>query len=418
MYIDSYTKKNGTVVFRITYLNQNGKRVRLPQDKHPVFGSKAEAASWVKSQAAHDASMKARIERKLAWKNQYYEFDKLILQFKEWAKGRSPNSFDVLTGRTEQYVLPFFLNEKSCNNINQWVLYHQQFKDWLRAQTNKTGNPLAISSVNNCILAYNSFIDFMKDYNKIDPENAVKIKRYPEHMINQRGFEDIIQEEERDLVFEKMGAIHEPAAEFFLVLWHTGMRFNELFHLPINSMFKGKAPDSLHEELTRHNINYHGYLVLESQGVYDDHRREKDHSIARKPLKSTKKISPKNSRTIPIASKEVWNILARRYKEQKKEYDKGTFGLNLSNYIFFQDLEWNKANLTIKGAYEVLKRKPKSYHCCRHSFATLTVGKTKSIFLARSITGHKSNAFERYLHVWEQMTLEAQKGQQEIEEIA
>jgi integrase len=258
----------------------------------------------------------------------------------------------------------------------------------------------------------------MKDYNKIDPENAVKIRRYPEHKLNQRGYADIILEEERDLIYQKMREIHEPAADFFLTLWHTGMRFNELFQLPINSMFKGKAPDALDEELTRCSISYHGYLVLESQGVYDDHRREEDQSIARKPLKASKKISPKNSRTIPIASKEVWNILARRYKEQKKEYEKSTFGINLSNYLLFQDLEWNKANLTIKKAYELIDRPHKSYHCCRHSFATLMVWKTKSIFLARSITGHKSNAFERYLHVWEQMTLEAQKGEQQIDEIA
>ncbi len=79
--------------------------------------------------------------------------------------------------------------------------------------------------------------------------------------------------------------------------------------------------------------------------------------------------------------------------------------------IFFsKTLSGTKPTLTIKKAYALIDRSHKSYHCCRHSFATFMVGKTKSIFLARSITGHKSNAFERYLHVWEQMTLEAQKG--------
>jgi integrase len=58
----------------------------------------------------------------------------------------------------------------------------------------------------------------------------------------------------------------------------------------------------------------------------------------------------------------------------------------------------------------------KSYHCCRHSYTTLLVGETRSYFLVRMITGHRSQkAFERYLHVYEQVALAARQESQEID---
>jgi hypothetical protein len=56
-----------------------------------------------------------------------------------------------------------------------------------------------------------------------------------------------------------MRELHVPAAEFFLVLWHTGMRFNELFGLPMNALFKAEVTcKPLAEELTKSGITYHG----------------------------------------------------------------------------------------------------------------------------------------------------------------
>src|SRR5690606_3377101 len=142
-----------------------------------------------------------------------------------------------------------------------------------------------------------------------------------------------------------------------------------------------------------------------------------DGTIARKPLKGRKKISPKNSRIIPIREKETWNVLARRYKEQKAALESKVWGRDPINYMLFEDLKYSKAKRSLESAYEGSVFTTKTWHDCRHSFCTFFVGETRSFFLARAILGHKSNAFEKYLHIYEEMTLKAKQNQQEIEEI-
>lgn len=362
--------------------------------------------------------MTARVAKKLEWQKKYYDFEPLIEKYADWAKLGSPNSYTFNQVRIRQYVLPFFLGEKDCNNVNQWPMYHQEFKDWLRSQKNKKKEFVAIATVNNCITAYNSFIEYLKEYNQIDAESAIKIKVFPEHMTNERGFDDVILEDERDAVFKELKNINQDVAEFFWILWHTGMRFHELFTLPVNALFKGEVEASLHKELSKHDYRYTGYILLESQGADKDRKRLIDKSLERKPLKGHRKISAKDSRVIPIWDSECWNFLARRYKKAKASHEKNDFGMDLSNYLFFEGMNRSQATSAIATAYKNLKLEPKSFHCCRHSFATLMVGKTQSIFLTRAITGHKSDAFERYLHVFEQMNTEAKRGNQEIEEIS
>ena len=67
-------------------------------------------------------------------------------------------------------------------------------------------------------------------------------------------------------------------------------------------------------------------------------------------------------------------------------------------------------------AYEKSSMTPKSFHDTRHSFCTFFVEEHRNFFLARAILGYKSNAFERYLHIYEEMSLKAMANIQEIEE--
>jgi integrase len=195
------------------------------------------------------------------------------------------------------------------------------------------------------------------------------------------------------------------------------MRFNELFGLSISALFKGKITnESLAAELEKCDIDYIGYIYLLDQIDNDRKVREADGSLARIPLKSYKTISPKHARIIPIRTKEVWNILAKRYKAEQARLLKRTYTTNKADYVFFDDLTWSDATATIKGAYKSTGIKPKTYHCCRHSYTTMLVGETRSFFLTRMITGHKKDkSFEKYLHIFEMISMEAASKEQDID---
>lgn len=422
MYLQKRTDKSGKTYFSFSYVNEAGKRVRLKRSEHPFFSDPDEALAWAKSQEAFKASMKARVERKLAWKDKYYQYKELVKKYQAWQQKRAPNSYLMNVYYLEHFVLPFYLERKKASNVNDWHMLTQEFLDHLQdgsAQgVKKRKKPIAINTANNIIKTVNTFMDFLLAYNLVDPDSVKKVKAFPEHMTNHKDFADVISQEELIRVMSQMESILPGAAEFFYVLWNTGMRFSELFGLPINTLFKGQVKDqSMNEELTKCGVKYTGYILLESQPFYDDRRREADLSIKRKPLKGRKTISPKNSRLIPIMDNRTWNILVRRYKAQKELLAKSEYGPNQSDYVFFGELEWNKTINAVREAYNRLDGvKPKTYHCCRHSFITRLVGQTRSTFLIRMITGHKTiGAFERYLHIFEQINLNAQQATQELD---
>lgn len=421
MYFAKRQNKDGTVTFRFTYLDpETGKRKRLPQSSVPHFDSEAEARAWAKSQQAILSAKRAHIEAKLNWRDQFYNFQELLDLYAKWQQSRAPNSWKSNVYYLEQWVFPYFLLELKSNNVNNWHLHTRQFVDWLQSEEacikKERPTPLAASTVNNIVKTFNGFLSCLLEYNRLDPDALRKAPTLPEHKLNRRSKSDVIYESEMLRVHHKMQELHQPAAEFFLVLWHTGMRFNELFGLPMSALFLGEVTSkSLADELKKAGISYHGYIYLDSQLEHDDRRRETDRSLKRKPLKSCKGISAKNSRLIPIRTKEVWNILATRHLRMKEAFLRKDYGPNKADYPLFDDLSWNMANLTLKRAYEALKMKPRSYHCCRHSFTTLLVGETRNMFLTRAITGHKKDkSFERYLHIYEEMNQDALENEQEI----
>ncbi len=114
----------------------------------------------------------------------------------------------------------------------------------------------------------------------------------------------------------------------------------------------------------------------------------------------------------------MWNILAVRYKTQQSLLETNSLGKDLANYTLFGDCEWNKLNRSLKEAYIRIGTKHKGYHACRHTFVTLLTGVTRSYFLVRMISGHKSQkAFERYLHIYEQIAMQSRQKLQTIEVI-
>lgn len=424
MYVDKRKDRAGQVYFSFSYLDKDGKRRRLKKSEHPHFATLEEAQSWARGQQAIYASKKNYIAQKLAWKTQYYNFNELIDLYTGWSKGEAPNSWQAAISYLNNWVFPFFLNEKKSGNVNNWHLHYQEFRDWLtKPDLNLKGGKktnLALSTANSIIKTLNTFTTCLAKYNKMDREVArIKCEAFEAHKLARRSLKDIIPPDEMKAIHARMHTIHPPAADFFLVLWHTGMRFNELFSLPITALYKGQMTNkSFHDELSKCGIDYVGYIYLDSQAEHDDRKREEDKAIKRKPLKGLKEIHPRNARTIPIRTPEVWNVLARRHKVALESFVKKEFGGDKSSYVFFEDLEWNKAYNALKTAYSDLGIDAKQFHCCRHTFTTLLVGETRSFFLTRAITGHRvDRTFERYLHIYEQIGLAAQQNEQVIEEI-
>lgn len=422
MYVSKRVRKDGSVFFSFTFFNQEGKRVRLKKSEHPHFNTYEEAEVWANSQLAFRSAQKAALEQKLAWKTKYYDFAELLKRYEEWQKEKAPNSWRMNVQYIEAYVFDFYLNQKHASNVNHWHQLHQEFLDWIKnkAVAAKGGKQLAKNTAKNIIQSLNTFLECLATYHLIDPQFNIKCKSIPEHLTNKRSHKDLIPREEMLTVYQVMKSINEAAAEFFYVLWHTGMRFSELFGLPITSLHNGAIPNkALQEELEEKKIKCIGFIYLDSQPFSDDRKREPDGSLKRKPLKSMREISAKHARSIPIEDKECWNILARRHKIGKENLLKRVFTSELNDYCLFDGLEWNRANLALQKAYKHLGWVPKQYHCCRHSFTTYLVGRTRSFFLVRAITGHKSDSsFERYLHIFEQMAIENSAKIQDIEEIS
>lgn len=419
MYLEVRHTKKGEPLYRFTYTDPQGNRVRYPASKIPRFDSKEEAERWGKTQAAAMGARKSFIEKKLAWKTKHYQFNELLVRFESWQRERAPNSWKNNVQYLEQWVFHWFLNMKGLNNVNTWHLYFHEFTDWLKTEGNQIlrgkPKPLAAGTINNILRTVNVFLTFLHSYNLIDPDSVQKTPVLPSHKLGVRGYKDIITEAE----FKQLcGAIdNESVVEFLKVLYNTGMRFNELFGLPMSALFKGDIPnEALKKELERCQITYYGYLLLDSQPADDDRRREADGTILRKPLKSHKTISPKNSRIIPIRTKEIWNILAARYMKQAAMHNEHAYGPDRQNYMLFDELTYNLTYIHLRKAYNACKLPPKGFHACRHTFVTRLVGETRSFFLTRMITGHrKDTSFERYLHIYEQIATEAKATEQVID---
>jgi integrase len=398
---------------------KTGKPTRLKKSQHPHFTDRKAAEAWAKSQTAYTAAQKDRIAKKVAWKNQFYEFEELLTKFQTYQQKQAPNSWDNTMLHLKLTILPWFLGSKSQNNVNAWHFLFDDFRHHLatEAKTLK-GKKIEKGTANKSIHALNSFLTYLHKTGLLDPDSFKKCEAFPDGDLNHKSYECVIEQNEFDAIHARLEQIHPGSADFFYVAYHTGMRFNELFGLPMNFVYAGKLTGSLDDELRKQQIDYYGYIVLESQPADKIRKRAPDGSIARKPLKGRSRIDPKNNRIIPIMDKECWNILARRYKDQKRLLGEAKWGQDPINYMLFADLFYSKPSRELDKAYRGSGFPLKTFHDCRHSFCTLLVGRTRSFFLARAILGHKSNAFERYLHIYDAMARKAVQGSQEIEEVS
>jgi hypothetical protein len=174
-----------------------------------------------------------------------------------------------------------------------------------------------------------------------------------------------------------------------------------------------RVPKSFLGRLKGIKKHIYGYILLENQIDGKVVSRNKNTGrIKRKPLKSKKTISFKDSRLIPIMDKETWNVIVSNYNRSLSEFEEKKFKSNKSSDYLLLEVETNK----LRGEFR--KYCKKGFHATRHSYVTFAVSQaheeneSESSGLGeiqiRLITGHKSDAFLNYLHIYEEFMLKVQ----------
>ncbi len=168
------------------------------------------------------------------------------------------------------------------------------------------------------------------------------------------------------------------------------------------------------KRLDEHQIEYFGYLVIDSQPARKPRIRDNSGAVPRKPLKGRKKIDEKSARIIPIIDNELWKELASLYNEELKKFAKKLWGASSQDYVLFEDVH----RQTYINAYKALSLPYHSPHCCRHSRATLLIGETGDTILTRMWLGHSSQkVLDRYVHIYQAAVRKAKKTSKDWKKI-
>ncbi len=276
-------------------------------------------------------------------------------------------------------------------------------------------------SATKAINSLNKFCEWLRDHARVlDEDNFRSLKCYPMSLQNQRGADDLVDDDEFFLVCEQFARKEDSlSSDMFRVQRHTGMRVSEVLGLCLTSL-TNKIPDLVTQAFNEAGYTeIYGAVYLESQ-PRDPYITRVDGEIPRKPLKWRKEISPKNSRTIPITDKAVWNILAKRFKAQKEAFAKQDFGHRKDSYLLFDGAQRNTYLENIKEAYERTGLRFKGSHVLRHTRATELSMKLVPVKIQELVLGHKGQAQERYQHIVEILNQRTREGMEfdEIEEIA
>lgn len=390
------------------------KNVRLKRSEVPAnIVTDSQADEFCRLREAEHEAAKFRIERKLAWKKKFYDFEKLLEIFEIEAKIRAPNSWTSPSYYLRQYVFDFFLNHKQCNNLNNWPLFFDDFRDWLMtANTGKRtkAGGLAYNTRNNIIGSLNLFLEVMARKGKC--ERAPKCRKFPQHLANHRTAEDVISDDEAKIIQQRLKDLDPTglAADFFTVLLHSGLRLGEGLGLSLADFSPGEPEIVLVKgAIQRHGLSCFGYISLESQLSDTTRPRNGDRTVGRKPLKGRKLIDAKGGRTIPIFDKQAFNALARRFNEQVNLLEQRRFGSSKNDYLLFDGIEKNLFSRLLREAYEGTSFKHKSPHCARHTFATNLAGITQAdTGFCRLVLGHRDEETTLgYVHLFEQINRQA-----------
>lgn len=410
-----YTKSVNYYSF-VYYDSASKKRVRITRSYiQERFGHDitdlAEANQVIQLLSREIASRENDQRDRLSWTSESPEFVEMLELFLQTHKKNAPNSHRNTMHYLRYYVCHFFLHVSGCQDVEQWGLYYDEFREWLEEKATVTRTPgqrISYNSKNHCIHALNIFLKFL--YRKHMISHMVPCTRFPAYQMRMRTVDDLVSPEEMESVYGHLkakGRFQE--AVFFRLLYFTGMRYSEAKGISLQNIYEGKLEDiTFARRLAEHQISYFGYLVVDNQPVDNRHLRNETGHVQRKPLKGKHRIEEKSARTIPIIEEVLWRDLATLYNQGLHAFERKIWGVNPENYLLFEDTERE----LLKKVYQELGLPYHSPHCCRHTRATILIGETGDTTLTRMWLGHTSTrVLERYVHVYQACVRKAKKGE-------
>jgi hypothetical protein len=167
MKIEQRTNKDGSHYYSFVFYDSATKKPRRigQEDIRKRFGAiiteHDKALEACKLLEAESDSLKSRIDKRVIWEEQFYQFGKLLDFYEAQQKKKAPNSYKNNIHYLKYYVLPFFLSVKKCNNISMWFDLYPDFKDWLDEDAHLIKRPeqkISYASKNHAIKALNTFL--------------------------------------------------------------------------------------------------------------------------------------------------------------------------------------------------------------------------------------------------------------------
>lgn len=396
--------------FSIRYISPvTGQKKRIGQRTTGPLKSREEAQTWIDEKLAGVIKNEIEMMRRQDWR-QAVTIVKFSNQYKAWKQHQAPRSWAQEMSVLENFVLPYFVTEAGMKDPNDWHKEHQRFKAWLLdAAKTDDGEPIAISTANKAINALNKFCEWLKDHmNALDWHNFRPLKSHPQRLQKRKGADDLVEEYEFEIIAGNLK--RSLFGDMFRVQRHTGMRVNEVLGLSLDSL-TNKIPPEIEKPFLEAGLGpIHGAIYLESQPRDAYISREKDGSIPRMSLKWRDEISPRNSRTIPIHDREVWNILVSRFKVAKSQYQENEYGLKKDSYRLFEGAQRNLYLTAIRETCEKHGLKFKGSHSLRHTRATELTMLGVPEKIQEIVMGHKGMSQERYKHIVEILNRRSQQS--------
>ena len=441
-------------LFYITYRTkkpEGGYKKNYLQNESGIvsFDSLEKADKYRKSQRANEDAknnLKAVRER---MSRKYGKQEEFLISFLKERKKEAPKSWERTEWHLIHYVFTFFLHEKKELNAGLWASHFENFKEWLEEATtirknklSKDGsNTLSISSMNKIIGDLNGYLQhlFKKRHLLMTPPKCEYFDGAEE---GYRSGEDVVDDEEYKLVLKKFDSMVskkelekskkvislenskklsrqilqiQESKQLYMVCRATGMRLSEALGLSFGDFFPRPLEDkNLNTLLLKNGLTSHSYIILKSQlGEYN----EGTEKWKREPLKTKRKISFDNSRTIPIFSgQEECDSLLKSLHVETREYfhitKLGQITANEGQFLFFRNINKNIASSYLRKIYNELEPmgyKWKPIHCLRHTRSTEIISQTHDQTLVKLILGHKSRVFERYVHLESTLAKKASK---------
>lgn len=351
----------------------DGKKVRIGHSQgfpQNIFGYNEAVLAKERLLDSLDRSRKNR-ENYASWVKQFNQSHKDLKEFRDWREKKGVEYYKSEYGHLKNHVFPFFLVELHVKDPQQWHIYFDEFKEWLDEReplrNNSSNAYLSDNTKNNIIRAMHAFFDYLERFQKVGPFRRCDL--YDESGF--RGIDELIDDDENRFLQQKLAEISLEHVIYWRLLHRAGLRPNEGLGLHLDSIIFGSWPKEeawAGEKIIKAGYQIYGYIYLKDQPKSYS-LRDKNGHVARKPLKSKKKISPENSRIIPILGSDLAKDLLELKKRQKIQYEKGAWGSDREDYLLF-GFTYQQIATLVRRLFDEYGDKRKSLYCLRHTFIT------------------------------------------------